>query len=64
MNQEFIYKLAEKIFKMVGTIHAIGETWISFDSSIPAGGVPFCGQLVSRAAWADLFAWATAQGQG
>lgn len=62
MNQEFIYKLAEKLQK-VGTIHAIGETWISFDSSIPAGGVPFCGQLVSRAAWADLFAWATAQGK-
>lgn len=62
MNQEFIYKLAEKLQK-VGTIHAIGETWISFDSSIPAGGVPFCGQLVSRAAWTDLFAWATAQGK-
>lgn len=61
MNQEFIDQLAEKLQK-VGTIHAIGETWISIDSTIPAGGIPFLGQLVSRAAWADLFAWATAKG--
>ena len=62
MNQEFIDQLAEKLQK-VGTIHAIGETWISIDSTIPAGGIPFLGQLVSRAAWADLFAWATDQGK-
>lgn len=43
--------------------HALGDTWISFDSTVPAGGVPFCGQLVNRTMWADLYAWATAQGK-
>lgn len=43
--------------------HSLGDTWISFDSSIPAGGVPFCGQLVTRAMYADLFAWAQEQGK-
>lgn len=62
MTQEFINNLADKLQK-VGALHAIGETWISIDSTIPAGGVPFLGQLVSRSVWADLFAWATAQGK-
>lgn len=62
MSQEFINNLADKLQK-VGSIHAIGETWISIDSTIPAGGVPFLGQLVSRSVWADLFAWATTQGK-
>lgn len=43
--------------------HILGDTWISFDGSVPAGGVPFCGQTVTRALYADLFAWATAQGK-
>lgn len=43
--------------------HALGDTWISFDSTVPAGGVPFCGQLVNRTMWADLFAWVTEQGK-
>lgn len=62
MNEEFINNLADKLQK-IGTLHAIGETWISIDSTIPAGGVPFLGQLVNRSVWADLFAWATAQGK-
>lgn len=62
MTQKFINDLADKLQK-VGALHAIGETWISIDSTIPAGGVPFLGQLVNRSVWADLFAWATAQGK-
>lgn len=62
MTQEFINNLADKLQK-VGALHAIGETWISIDSTIPAGGVPFLGQLVNRSVWADLFAWATDQGK-
>lgn len=43
--------------------HSLGDTWISFDSSVPAGGVPFCGQTVTRAMYQDLLDWATAQGK-
>lgn len=43
--------------------HSLGDTWISFDSSVPAGGVPFCGQLVTRDMYQDLLDWATAQGK-
>lgn len=35
----------------------IGETWISFDSTIPEGGIPFLGQEVSRELYADLWNW-------
>lgn len=62
MTQKFINDFADKL-KKVGALHAIGETWISIDSTIPAGGVPYLGQLVNRSVWADLFAWATAQGK-
>ena len=58
----FVDELASKL-RSVGALHAVGETWISFDSSIPAGGVPFCGQLVSRAVYADLWSWVQAQGK-
>lgn len=61
-SEEFISQFAEKL-QAIGTLHAIGETWFSIDGSIPAGGVPFCGQTVTRAMYADLFAWATAQGK-
>ena len=43
--------------------HSLGDTWISFDSTVPAGGVPFCGQTVTRAMYGDLLTWATAQGK-
>lgn len=58
----FVDELASKL-RAIGAFHAVGETWISFDSSIPAGGVPFCGQLVSRAVYADLWSWVQAQGK-
>lgn len=58
----FINDLAKKL-QGIGTLKGVGETWISFDGSVPAGGVPFCGQTVSRSLYADLWAWAQAQGK-
>lgn len=58
MNTVFINQLAEKL-KSIGTIHVIGETWISIDGDIPAGGVPYDGRMLSRSMWKDLFDWAT-----
>lgn len=58
----FIDELAKKL-QGIGTLKGVGETWISFDGSVPAGGVPFCGQTVSRALYADLWAWVQAQGK-
>ena len=39
----------------VGTLKAVGEQWISFDGSIPNGGIPFCGQIVTREMYPDLW---------
>lgn len=61
-SQEFVDQLAEKL-QTIGTLRAVGETWISIDGAIPAGGIPFCGQEVNRTLWADLFEWATAKGK-
>lgn len=61
-NQTFIDELAKKL-QSIGTLKAVGETWISIDGTVPAGGVPYCGQTVTRAMYADLFAWATAAGK-
>lgn len=40
----------------------VGDEWHSFTGQIPAGGVPYCGQEVTRATYADLWAWVQAQG--
>lgn len=40
----------------------VGEEWHSFTGQIPVGGVPYCGQEVTRATYADLWAWVQAQG--
>lgn len=58
----FVDELAQKL-REIGTLKAVGDTWISFDSNIPAGGVPFCGQTVSRALYSDLWAWAQSKGK-
>lgn len=55
-DSSYIARLAAAARKLAG-VHCVGETWISFDGSIPTGGVPFTGQLVSRALYADLWAW-------
>lgn len=61
-NPTFIEQLAQKL-RAIGSLKAVGDTWVSFDSSVPPGGVPFCGQEVTRALYADLWAWAQAQGK-
>ena len=38
--------------------HAVGEQWISMDGTIPAGGVPFNGQLLNIADYQSLYNWA------
>lgn len=40
----------------------VGDEWHSFTGQIPAGGVPYCGQIVTRSTYADLWAYAQAQG--
>lgn len=58
-SEEYKEQLSEALGKLAG-VHAVGDTWITFDGSIPAGGVPFTGQLVTRAMYADLWAWVQA----
>lgn len=62
LSTEFIAELTKKL-RAIGSLKAVGDTWVSFDSSVPPGGVPFCGQTVSRALYADLLTWATEQGK-
>lgn len=40
----------------------VGDEWHSFTGQIPVGGVPYCGQEVTRATYADLWSWVQAQG--
>lgn len=40
----------------------VGDEWHSFTGKIPAGGVPYCGQTVARATYADLWNYVQAQG--
>lgn len=40
----------------------VGDEWHSFTGQIPVGGVPYCGQEVTRATYADLWTWVQAQG--
>lgn len=58
-SEEYKEQLSEALGKLAG-VHAVGDSWITFDGSIPAGGVPFTGQLVTRAMYADLWAWVQA----
>lgn len=62
MSNTFVNSLAQRL-QEIGTLRAVGETWISIDGTIPPGGIPFCGQEVNRTLWADLFEWATAHGK-
>ena len=42
--------------------HTVGEEWHSFTGLIPVGGVPYCGQLVTREVYWDLWQYAQTQG--
>jgi hypothetical protein len=43
--------------------HAVGEQWISFDGTIPEGGLPFDGQLRNVELYQQLFDWAKENGR-
>lgn len=60
-NETFISKLKNAL-KGLRTIHTVGEEWVSYVGSIPDGGVPYCGQEVSRETYSAL--WAYAQDKG
>ena len=40
-----------------GYSHFVGEQWISFDGTIPLGGIPFDGRSVERSLYPDLVKW-------
>ena len=52
--------LANKIKDL--PIHSVGEEWHSFTGQIPVGGVPYCGQEVTRETYADLWTWVQNKG--
>ena len=43
--------------------HNVGEQWISMDGTIPAGGVPFNGQILNIADYQALYNWAKDNGR-
>ena len=57
MNKQFVNDLATALRK-VGTIHTVGEEWVSYIGEIPVGGVPYCGQMVTRETYSALWAYA------
>lgn len=61
MNEQFVNALAVALRK-VGTIHTVGEEWVSYIGEIPVGGVPYCGQMVTRATYSALWSYAQAKG--
>ena len=61
MDETYVNNLAAALRK-IGTIHAVGEEWHSYSGEIPAGGVPYAGQTVSRETYAAL--WTYAQNKG
>ena len=61
MDETYVNNLAAALRK-IGTIHAVGEEWHAYSGEIPAGGVPYSGQTVSRETYAAL--WQYAQDKG
>lgn len=39
----------------ISNTHIVGEQWISFDGTIPVGGIPFLGQIVYREQYKELY---------
>lgn len=62
MNQQFVNDLAERVLKSA-SLKPVGETWISFDGTIPFGGIPFLGGSYSKELYKDLYAYAQAKGR-
>ena len=61
MNEQFINDLSKELAKL-GTIHSVGEEWISYTGKIPSGGIPYYGQEVTRETYSALWSWVQAQG--
>ncbi len=61
MDEQFVNELAVALRK-VGTIHRVGEEWVSPTGEIPVGGVPYSGQMVTRATYPKLWAYAQEKG--
>lgn len=60
-NAQFVEALKEAL-NGLRTIHAVGEEWCSYIGQIPAGGVPYCGQEVTRSTYSALWSYAQAKG--
>ena len=60
-NPEFVNALAEAL-KKLGTVRAVGDQWVSVHGIIPKGGIPYCGQEVSRETYSALWQWANDNG--
>lgn len=60
-NAQFIEALKEAL-NGLRTIHSVGEEWCSYIGKIPVGGVPYCGQEVTRSTYSALWSYAQAQG--
>ena len=60
-NAQFVEALKEAL-NGLRTIHAVGEEWCSYIGQIPTGGVPYCGQEVTRSTYSALWQYAQAQG--
>lgn len=58
----FKEELAENLAHL-GASHALGDQWISVDGTIPAGGIPFLGQDVSKTLYIDLFNYMSEKGR-
>lgn len=61
MSEDFINDLANELAR-IGTIHAVGEEWVSYTGKMPVGGLPYCGQVVTRETYASL--WKYVQDNG
>lgn len=60
-NAQFVSALKEAL-NGLRTIHSVGEEWCSYIGKIPTGGVPYCGQEVTRSTYSALWSYAQAQG--
>lgn len=60
-NAQFVSALKEAL-KGLRVIHSVGEEWHSYIGQIPVGGVPYCGQEVTRETYSALWSYAQAQG--
>lgn len=60
-DSEFVNNLAKALLGF-STAHSVGEEWCSFTDTVPVGGLRYAGQMVTRETYADLWAYAQAQG--